>query len=104
MQLSFYRDKLAEQGIKTLIPDETAIEMVNDTIYNEFSKNIFRPEVKTAYIGLIEQMKTRGAQGAILGCTEIPVLIKQQDVSIPVFDTTRLHTEAAVDFALSGSV
>jgi aspartate racemase len=99
MQLDFYRDKLATRGIETIIPEGTDIDIVNDAIYNEMSKGQFLPETKAAYLKIIGKLLERGAEGIILGCTEIPILIKQEDCSVPVFDTTLIHATAAVRFA-----
>ncbi|MDB5196410.1 MAG: aspartate/glutamate racemase family protein [Flaviaesturariibacter sp.] len=101
MQLPFYRDKLAVHGIETILPDGVGVELINDSIYNELGKGVFLPETKAAYLQLFEKLAAKGAQGIILGCTEIPLLIKQEDTAIPVFDTTFLHAQAAVSFALS---
>lgn len=100
MQLDFYKDKLSQQGITVIIPGEAAIEFINDTIYNEFGKGIFLPERKQQYIRIINALIEQGAEGIILGCTEIPILIKQQDCTVPVFDTALVHAMAAVEFAL----
>ena len=100
MQLNFYKDKLSQQGITVIIPGEEDIEFINDTIYNEFGKGIFLPERKRQYIHIINALIKEGAQGIILGCTEIPILIKQQDCAVPVFDTALVHAMAAVEFAL----
>lgn len=100
MQFDFYKNKLAEQGIETLIPEEVAIEMINYSIYNELGKNIFLPTTKAAFLETINQLVANGAEGVILGCTEIPLLIKQSDCKVPLFDTGFLHAKAAVDFAL----
>jgi len=99
MQLDFYRNRLATTGIEVIIPGEADIELINDTIYNEFSKGIFLPERKTQFLNIIESLQEQGAEGVILGCTEIPIMVKQADCSIPVFDTTFIHAAAAVDFA-----
>jgi len=101
MQLPFYKNKLAAQGIETIIPNETHIEYINSAIYNEMGNGIFLPERKEGFIEIINQLKSEGAEGVILGCTEIPILIKQEDSPIPVFDTTAIHAAAAVNFALS---
>lgn len=101
MQLDFYKDKLAAKNIETIIPNETDIEYINDAIYNEMGKGIFLPERKEAFIRIINDLIQQGAQGVILGCTEIPILIKQEDITVPVFDTTKIHTTAAVEFALT---
>ncbi len=101
MQLDFYKDKLAEQGIKTIIPNEEEIHYINAAIYNEMGNGIFLPERKEGFLKIINRLISEGAEGIILGCTEIPILIKQKDVSVPVFDTTAIHSAAAVEFALS---
>ena len=100
MQLDFYKDKLAAKNIRTIIPNEADIEYINDAIYNEMGKGIFLPERKEKFIQIISSLQQQGAQGVVLGCTEIPILIKQTDVDIPVFDTTFIHVQAAVAFAL----
>jgi aspartate racemase len=101
MQLDFYRDKLSARGIATIIPPEPDITYINDAIYNEMSKSLFLPSTKERFIKIIRELVTEGAQGIVLGCTEIPILIKQEDCPAPVFDTTKIHAAAAVDFALS---
>ncbi|MGB5008079.1 MAG: amino acid racemase [Ferruginibacter sp.] len=100
MQLDFYRNRLSSAGIEVIIPGEADIELINDTIYKEFSKGIFLPERKTQFLQIIETLRLQGAEGVILGCTEIPILVKQSDCSIAVFDTTFIHAEAAVNFAV----
>lgn len=100
MQLDFYKNRLAAEGIKVIIPNEKDIELINNAIYNEFSKGIFLPERKTQYLHIIDTLIADGAEGIILGCTEIPILIKQKDCSVPVFDTGYIHAEAAVHFAI----
>ncbi len=100
MQLLFYTDKLAAQGIATIIPKQEDIDFVNASIYEEMGKGIFLPSTKEKYLTIINELTAQGAEGVILGCTEIPILIKQEDCAIPVFDTTLIHTTAAVNFAL----
>jgi len=101
MQLGFYADHLAKFGIETIIPEQDDIEYVNRTIYNEFSRNIFTTEAKSAYLDIIAKLKARGAEGVIGGCTEIPILLKQSDCDIPLFDTAKIHSSAGVDHVLS---
>ena len=102
MQLDFYTNKLSSFGITTIIPDnEEDIEIINKAIYSEMGKGIFRPETKSRFLEIIDRLIKRGAEGIILGCTEIPILIKQADCSVPIFDTTYIHTKAAVNFALN---
>ena len=100
MEKEFFTDKLTAQGIKTIIPDEDDKEFIHNTIFDEMGKGIFSPTTKARYIAIIEKLVSKGAQGAILGCTEIPMLLSQDDVSVPVFDTTKLHADAAVAFCL----
>ena len=99
MQLPFYTNKLAEKNIETIIPDQADIDFINDTIYNEMGKGIFLPATKEKYLHIIEKLVAKGAEGIILGCTELPILIKQTDCAIPVFDTALIHAIAAVEFA-----
>ncbi len=100
MQLDFYKDKLAGQGITTIIPGQDDIEYINTAIYTEMGKGIFLPATKEKFLDIINGLINQGAEGVISGCTEIPLLIKQEDCSVPVFDTTKIHSTAAVDFAL----
>ena len=100
MQLPFYSDKLSAAGIQTLIPDQDDIDYINTTIYNELGKGLFLPETKARFIGIIQKLSGRGAQGAILGCTEIPLLLRQNDTQVKLYDTTLIHSKAAVKFAL----
>ena len=101
MQMDFYRDRLKENGIRALIPDEEGLRYINESIYSELDSGIFRDETRQRYLQIINQLMEEGAKGVILGCTEIPLLIKQEHVSIPVFDTAWWHAKAAVDFALA---
>ncbi|HET6769374.1 MAG TPA: amino acid racemase [Chitinophagaceae bacterium] len=101
MQLGFYSDHLARHGIETIIPEQADIDFINDTIYNEFSKNVFLPETKAGYLKVISRLKANGAEGIILGCTEVPILVKQSDCDIPLFDTAKIHSGAAVDHVLN---
>jgi len=101
MQLPFYNSKLQAQGIVTIIPSKTDIDFINTTIYDEMGKGLFLSATKTAYINIIDGLMAKGAQGIILGCTEIPILIQPTDCNIPLFDTGLIHATAAVDFALS---
>ena len=101
MEGDFYRGRLAEKfGLQVLIPEESGRGTVHGVIYDELVKGKIRQESRQAFLSIIEELRRRGAQGIILGCTEIPLLVKQADVSIPIFDTTQLHAEAAVDWAL----
>jgi aspartate racemase len=101
MELDFYRGRLEkEHGLKVLIPDEPGRTAVHDIIYTELAHGTIREDSRRAYIDVIAALKRRGAGGVILGCTEIPLLVKEKDSPVPVFDTTALHAAAAVEFAL----
>jgi len=101
MELSFFKDRLAWHGVSAVVPDEADRDFIHRSIFDELGKNIIRDETRDRYLKIIDALGRQGAQGSILGCTEIPLLIKQDDVSVPVFDTTAIHSRAAVDFALS---
>jgi aspartate racemase len=101
MELDFFRDKLADKGIATIIPEENERSFVQDTIYYELGKGILKPETKEHYLSIINEGIRQGAEGVILGCTEIPLIIKPEDLSIPLFDTVVIHVAAAIDYALS---
>lgn len=102
MEMDFYRTRLEKaHGLKVLVPDAPEREVVHQIIYDELGRGIVREESRQAYVKIIEGLVGRGAQGVILGCTEIPLLVKDKDSPVPVFDTTALHAQAAVDFALS---
>ena len=103
MELDFYRGRLEkEHGLKVLIPDEPGRTAVHDIIYTELAHGTIREESRRTYVAVIDELVRRGAQGVILGCTEIPLLVKDKDSPVPVFDTTSIHAAAAVDFALAG--
>lgn len=101
MEQNFFKEKLSRQQIETLIPEADDREFIHYSIFKEFGKGIFSPETKARYVTIIDKLIEQGAEGIIFGCTEIPMLIKQEDCSVPVFDTTVIHATAAVEFALS---
>ena len=101
MERTYYRDTLAGFGISVIVPSEEERAVVDRIIFEELCKGIFREESKSAYKKIINGLQMNGAEGVILGCTEIPLLIKESDVDIPVFDTTAIHARAAVEHALS---
>jgi aspartate racemase len=101
MEQSFYTDRLREHGIEAIVPDEEDRIRVHDVIFGELCKGELNESSKAEYIAIIERLRARGAEGIILGCTEIPLLLKQGDIDMPLFDTTRIHAEAAVEFALA---
>lgn len=102
MEQDFYKGRLrSHHDIGVVIPDETDRRVVHDVIYDELCVGEINPKSKLRYLELIERQVQDGADGVILGCTEIGLLIKPDDVSVPVFDTTAEHVRMALDFALS---
>lgn len=103
MEQDFYNGRLADKyGLQPIVPDQAGREIVHKVIYDELCQGIVRPESKSAYLDEVGRMRRADqVDGVIMGCTEITMLIGQDDFEIPVFDTTRIHAEAAVDFALS---
>ncbi|MBZ9866654.1 aspartate/glutamate racemase family protein [Mesorhizobium sp. CA15] len=103
MEQDFYKGRLAEKyGLQPIVPDQGGRDMVHRVIYDELCQGIVRPESKSAYLDEIGRMRRIDrVDGVIMGCTEITMLIGQGDFDIPVFDTTRIHAAAAVDFALA---
>jgi aspartate racemase len=101
MELPFFKDRLAWHGIGAAIPAPDDRAFIHETIFSELGRNVFRDETRSRYLSIIDSLSKDGARGSILGCTEIPLLIKQEDTAVPVFDTTALHARAAVNFALS---
>ncbi|MFT4006202.1 MAG: aspartate/glutamate racemase family protein [Lacrimispora sp.] len=91
MTQDFYKEKLENAGISVLIPDEPGIETVNSIIYEELCLGIISEESKEKILHIIDSLAKQGAQGVILGCTEIGLLIQQKDTDLPVFDTTQIH-------------
>lgn len=102
MEQDFYKKVLKDSfNIEVIIPNEKEREIVHKVIYDELCKGIISEESKNEYIKIINNLVLNGAEGIVLGCTEIPLLIKQEDVEIPSFDTTTIHSISAVEFALN---
>jgi len=102
MEGDFYRKRLEEKfDLEVLIPNDAERDIVHRVIYNELVKGEIREASRQAYLVVVDGLQSRGAEGVILGCTEIPSLVRQADTQLPLFDTTRLHAEAAVDWALA---
>lgn len=105
MQERFLTGRLEDSfGLEILVPNQRDQEVVHRVIYDELTKGIIRPESRQLYREVIERLGSAGAQGIILGCTEIMLLISQSDTTLPVFDTTTLHAEAAVSMSLEADV
>ncbi|WP_224490918.1 aspartate/glutamate racemase family protein [Robertkochia flava] len=104
MESDLYKSRLAEEfGIETIIPLEQDRATVHQIIYEELVHGIITGSSRKIYIEIINRGMESGAAGVILGCTEIPLLIRQDDVTLPVYDTTRIHAEAAVALALENN-
>jgi len=101
MEMDFYSKRLSAAGIESLVPEKAERDFIHGTIMNELLKEIFKPEAKKRFLEIISDLEQKGAQGIVLGCTEIPLLIKQEDTHLPVFNTLKIHAQAAVDFALN---
>jgi len=102
MERDFFRNKLLAQGIEPIVPDETQRAFIQETIFGELSFGTVSPATKQRYLDIIQELVDKHqAEGVILGCTELPLVIHPEDVNIPTFDTIQLHTAAAVDYALS---
>ena len=101
MELDFYKKRLNQEGFDVLVPEKDERDFIQNTINDELVKNIFLPKSKQGFLEIMQGLRSHGAEGIILGCTEIPLLIKPEDTPLPIFDTTRIHSIAAVDFALS---
>ncbi len=101
MEEDFYKSRLTQgYGLEVVIPNPSERQIVHRVIYDELVKGEIRQEAKEQYVEIIERLVREGAQGVILGCTEIGLLVKDGDCRVPLFDTTRIHAEAAVEFAL----
>lgn len=100
MTQDFYKSKLTDRGICVLVPDAGEIEAVNNIIYNELCLGVITPQSKAVYLRIIERLAQEGAQGVILGCTEIGLLVQQCDTAVPLYDTAYIHAEKAALSAL----
>jgi aspartate racemase len=102
MQEDFYKGKLMhDHGLAVLTPMDTDMDMIHQVIFEELCLGLVKDVSKKKYIAVIKRLGAAGAEGVILGCTEIGLLIKQPDSPIPLFDTTVIHAEAAVEYALT---
>jgi len=104
MEQDFYKDRLAESfGIRVITPAERDRELVNDVIFKELCLGKILEESRKEYLRIIKQLNSLGAEAVILGCTEIALLVQQEDTPVKLFDTTRIHAEKAVELALMNS-
>ena len=102
MEMDFYRNKLEEYGLEVLIPGKQETrDYIQHTVKEELGIGFINPETRTNYISIVKELIDGGAECIILGCTEIPMLISQDDFTIPIFDTTKIHSQAIVEYVLS---
>jgi aspartate racemase len=100
MEMDFYQTRLKAMGIDCVVPDLPDRDYIHDVIMNELLKSEFKDESRQKFIDIMQGLVGKGAEGVILGCTEIPLLVKQEDTEIPLFDTLHIHASAIVDFIL----
>lgn len=100
MEEGFYKDVLARNGIDVIVPDADGRKTVNDVIYGELCHGVIKDESRAKFVGIINKAAALGARGAILGCTEIGLLVGDGDITLPVFDTALIHAEEAALAAL----
>ena len=101
MELDFYIKRLAEQKIEVIVPEKPEREFIHYSIMNELLKEVFLPETKTGFLAIMNKLAEKGAEGMILGCTEIPLLVNQNDFEKPLFSTLELHAKAIAEFAIT---
>ncbi|KAF2508516.1 amino acid racemase [Flavobacterium zhairuonense] len=102
MELDFFKEKLKAKGVETIIAEnQEDKDFIHYTIFEELGRRLVTDETKKRYLEIANDLISKGAEGIILGCTEIPLVIKPEDVSVAVFDTALIHSKAAVDFQLS---
>ncbi len=101
MEQDFYKQRLTDQAITVVVPDEEQRKQIHKIIYDELCQGKILPESRQIYLDIISDLKSRGAQGVILGCTEIGLLVSDEHTDVPLFDTTLIHATSAVDWSLS---
>jgi len=102
MELDFFKNKLINKGIEAIIPENSDDrDFLHTVIFEELGKGIVTDETKKRILKISNELIENGAEGIILGCTELPLVIKPEDVSVPIFDTTLIHSNAAIAFQLS---
>ena len=101
MEQDFYKQRLLDGGLEVLIPDESDRQDINRVIFDELCQGIAAPDSRQLFLRILDKLKAAGAEGAILGCTEIGLLIGPGDTDLPLFDTTRIHAQAAAELALA---
>jgi aspartate racemase len=100
MEMDFYKDRLAKMQIEVITPEKEDRQFIHSSIMKELLKDIFRTETREKFIAIMNGLKAKGAEGIILGCTEIPLLIRPGDYDLPLFNTLTIHAKAIAAFAL----
>ena len=100
MREAFYRSGLERRGLRVLVPEAADQERINGVIYGELCRGIVRPESRAEFARILDGLANSGAQGVVLGCTEIPLLVRDEDSPLPLFNTTLIHAARALDYAL----
>lgn len=100
MEKPFYAEGLARHGIESVVPDQADREAIHRIIMTELSRGILTEASRQVYLRIIDRLVERGAKGAVLGCTEIPLLVRPEDTTVPLFDTATIHAEAALEEAV----
>ncbi|MFC7110971.1 aspartate/glutamate racemase family protein [Nonomuraea rubra] len=102
MEQPFYRDRLAAHGFDVVVPRREQRELVHRVIFDELVRGVISEASRDAYARIVAELADDGAEGVILGCTEIELLLGEKDTAVPVLPSARLHAEAAAGFALAG--
>ena len=100
MEQDFYKSKLIEKGINVIIPDKNDIEIINEVIYDELCLGTINSDSKKKFLEIVDKLRSKEAEGIILGCTEIGLLIKNADTDVPLFDTAIIHAEQAAIYSI----
>jgi aspartate racemase len=100
MEHGFFQGGLAAGGIKAMVPERDAREFLHGAIFGELTRGVFKPEARARTARIIDALRSAGAEGVVFGCTELGLLLTQEDSSLPILDTAHIHARAAVDFAL----
>ena len=100
MEQDFYKSKLIEKGINVIIPDKNDIEIINEVIYDELCLGTINSDSKKKFLEIVDKLRNKGVEGIILGCTEIGLLIKNEDTDVPLFDTAIIHAEQAAMYSI----
>lgn len=103
MERDFYRQRLALHGVDALVPEEEERTFIDGAIFQELVKGVFRPPVRQRFLEIMAALHRRGAEGILMGCTEIPLLVRQEDTDLILFDTLAIHVRSVVDFALAAA-